>query len=318
MDIRLRTLPRQYKYSIAVIILLALLIQLLLCWRWSREPSLYLEYAGTASEPVATGQATPSALIATIDWLLEKPGGYLRNDVYLPGKWLDNMPNFEIGVLRQARDLVKALRSADNADLAAADLALNRADDSWLFPRTEGALSDARDALREYRNSLESGDFDANAASLRSWLGLVERELAALSAQLAAANDADPAERTPWLHIDDVFFQARGAAWAILQYLNAARSDYAVVLTETNATASLRAAVRELEAALQPLRTPAIMNGGGYGLFANHSLMLGARIARAQAAVVELRAQLEPVQASASTQAGNVRQLAASLRSSSR
>jgi hypothetical protein len=36
--------------------------------------------------------------------------------------------------------------------------------------------------------------------------------------------------RTPWLEIDDVFYEARGAAWALIHFLKAAEVDFAEVL----------------------------------------------------------------------------------------
>jgi hypothetical protein len=37
------------------------------------------------------------------------------------------------------------------------------------------------------------------------------------------------------------------------------------------------------------MRSPVVLNGGGFGLFANHSLVMGSYIARANAAIIDLR-----------------------------
>jgi hypothetical protein len=171
-----------------------------------------------------------------------------------------------------------------------------------MFPRAEGTLVDAGRALSNYRDALSgngtsTAQFDVSADRLWLWLGQVERLLGELSNTLAGSVgptllDGDIAEGTPWTRLDDVFFQARGSAWALLQYLNAARIDHAVAIAERNAGPHLGTVIRELEDAMLPLQTPAIMNGGGYGLFANHSLVLGAYLSRAHTAVTELRAQL--------------------------
>ena len=50
-------------------------------------------------------------MVQAVDTLLNKPGGYLSNDISPPGVFLDNMPNWEFGVLQQIRDLAKALRN---------------------------------------------------------------------------------------------------------------------------------------------------------------------------------------------------------------
>jgi len=93
--------------------------------------------------------------------------------------------------------------------------------------------------------------------------------------------------------VDDIFFEARGTAWALLHFLRAAELDFAKVLGDKNAEASVRQIIRELEASIKPLRSPMILNGGGYGLFANHSLVLANYLARANAAVINLRELLD-------------------------
>ena len=164
-----------------------------------------------------------------------------------------------------------------------------------------------------YRSTLASlGERDANfvadADNLREWLAVVERRLDDLSQRLAASvsrtgSDSLPAigvdsesatpaaaeSGTRWLEIDDVFFEARGSAWALLQFLAAAEIDFEPDLAERNALPVMRRIRLELEGALAPLRSPVILNGGGYGFTANHSLVLASYLSRAHAAIIELR-----------------------------
>jgi hypothetical protein len=65
------------------------------------------------------------------------------------------------------------------------------------------------------------------------------------------------------------------------------------VLEDKNARASVRQIIRELEASLQPMRSPMVLNGGGFGLTANHSLVMANYMARANAAVINLRELLD-------------------------
>ena len=308
---------RVLAFSAGALVLLALV----LAWSWSRPPPLYLESSQGSDLPAVAGYVTVDTLIETIDWLLDKPGGYLLNDLLPVSVWLDNMPRFELGVLVQARDLARILRNdygrararpAENAELAIAESALNAPYDSWMLPSTESRLRDARAALVAYRATLVSlgerdAEFAADADNLREWLAVVERRLDELAQRLAASvsrtgNDGLPvgesgsgavalpavAPGTPWLEIDDVFFEARGSAWALLQFLAAAEIDFESELAARNALPRLRQVRRELEGALAPLRSPVILNGGGYGLFANHSLVLASYLSRAHAAVIEL------------------------------
>ena len=156
--------------------------------------------------------------------------------------------------------------------------------------------------------------FYARADNLREWLAEVEKRLGSMSRRLgnSVASDVineelagDPSAeaaqaqpdtldvRTPWLQIDDVFFEARGTAWALLHFFRAAEFDFAQVLADKNAEASVRQIIRELEASLDPLRSPVVLNGGGYGLTANHSLVMANYLARANAAVINLRELLD-------------------------
>jgi hypothetical protein len=296
---------------------------------WSREPAAIWVVAETPSaERTVVGYSTVHTLIDVIDWLLEKPGGYLSNDVMPPGLWLDNMPNFEFGVLVQARDLARALRnnysrsqsqSIEDEDLAAAEPALNTDNLSWLFPPAESRYTEAADALRSFESRLTDADpadaqFFARADNLRVWLEVVELRLGSLSQRLSASvgqvrvntdlggapageaareAPADVVVKTPWLEIDDVFYEARGTAWALLLFLRAAQFDFERTLEDKNAVVSLRQIIRELEQSLTPIGSPMILNGQGFGMFPNHSLVLASYLSRAHSAVADLRSLLE-------------------------
>ena len=304
----------------ALIVLLGLAIG----WFWSREPETFWVEETPPERAAVVGYSTVDTLIRTIDWMLSKPGGYLSNDVAPPGVWLDNMPNFEFGVLVQCRDLARVLRndysrsqsqSTEDRDLAIAEPALNFSSDSWIFPTTESKFREAIDALSSYRTRLIDDNrtdarFYSRADNLREWLSVVERRLGSLSQRLSAsvsqprvnidlagqpaAGESSPrggdiAVRTPWLEIDDVFYEARGTAWALLHFMRAAQFDFDGVLRDKNAVVSLRQIIRELEGALDPVSSPIILNGKGYGLFANHSLVLASYLSRAHSAVIDLR-----------------------------
>jgi len=99
--------------------------------------------------------------------------------------------------------------------------------------------------------------------------------------------------KTPWLELDDVFYEARGSTWALIHFLRAIEIDLKDVLANKNALVSLRQIIRELEGTQEPMWSPMIMNGSGFGVFANHSLVMASYISRANAAVIELRMLLE-------------------------
>ena len=110
----------------------------------------------------------------------------------------------------------------------------------------------------------------------------------------SAAQQSTPAAmevetRTPWARIDDVFYEARGTSWALIQFLEAIEVDFADVLQKKNAVVSLRQIIRELEGTQEPMWSPLILNGSGFGPLANHSLVMASYVSRANAAIINLR-----------------------------
>ena len=92
-----------------------------------------------------TGATTVATLLEVAASLLDKRGGYLSNDIMPPGAIMDNVPNWEFGVLTQVRDLAKALRndfsrsqtqSTEDGDLMVAEPQFNFDNSSWLLPST--------------------------------------------------------------------------------------------------------------------------------------------------------------------------------------
>jgi hypothetical protein len=263
-------------------------------------------------------------MISGVSKLLEKPGGFIHNDITPPGIIMDNMPHWEYGVLIQVRDLSKAMREAfsrsqsqstEDTDLAFAESRFNFDHRSWVMPASESQYKEGIDHLEKYIERLQDDDehnaqFYARADNLRYWLGTVETRLGSLSQRLSASVGqrrlntdlaGDPAARqstatprdnvikTPWHEIDDVFYEARGSAWALIHFLKAIEVDFADVLEKKNARVSLQQIIRELEATQQTVMSPMILNGGGFGFLANHSLVMGSYIARANAAIIDLR-----------------------------
>ena len=118
-------------------------------------------------------------------------------------------------------------------------------------------------------------------------------DLAGDSAAQQSTPSPDEVEvKTPWTEVDDVFYEARGGSWALIQFLRAAEVEFADVLAKKNATVSLRQIIRELEGTQEPMWSPMVLNGTGFGPLANHSLVMASYISRADAALIDLRALL--------------------------
>jgi len=102
-----------------------------------------------------------------------------------------------------------------------------------------------------------------------------------------------------------VFYEARGSAWALLHLLRAIEIDFAAVLRDNQAQGELREVIVDLESTQEPIYSPMILNGSGFGLLANHSLVMASYIARANAAAVNVRNLLARNAAAAMPAAAN-------------
>lgn len=280
-----------------------------------------------AQMPLPKGVATTSTLIAVSETLLDKSGGYLSNDLSLPGIWLDNMPHWELGVVLQMRDTAQILRSSFSQsnlnhdldiDLQKAEVRFNFSNNSWGFPATESQYRAGIEHLQRYNLRLlragdETAQFHADAQHLNDYLAGVEQRLKNLSQRLTASvgpslnTDAaaipvkqpDPQKivsalytKTPWLQVDDIFYEARGSSWALIALLQGIEIDFSDVLQNKNAQASFDQVIRELKPTQQTVFSPIILNGEGFGFVVNHSLTMASYLARAQAAVSDCRRQL--------------------------
>ncbi|KXX64214.1 hypothetical protein AY586_14515 [Marichromatium gracile] len=321
-------------WTSGVFLVTYLLVVLVLGIVWSRSPGEFdvresaLEMVGGDETRLVPGTLTTATAIRIVETLLDKPGGYLSNDVMPPGVYLDNIPSWEFGALTEVRDLVDSLRnhlsraqsqSIEDVDLQIAQPQFNYNANSWILPSSESEYRKGVDALYRYLERLsderaQDGQFFARADNLTMYLGLVEKRLGSLAQRLSYAvgqrqlntdlagdpsarqSTAVPEERvqkTPWNQIDDVFFEARGYTWALLHTLQAIEGDFKSVLENKNALVSLRQIIRKLEETQSPIWSPLILNGTGFGPMANHSLVMASYISRANAAIIELRALLE-------------------------
>ena len=319
--------------GIAVFAAAYVLLILVLMFFLDNEPDLFdveavaHQQAGNNKELVV-GYTTVTALIHVMQTVLDKPGGYLSNDIMPPGVLMDNIPNWEYGAITQSRDLVRALRndfsrsqtqSTEDEDLVVADPQFHFDTRSWMLPETEREYRKGLEALERYlqrmsKPSEQDAQFYARADNLRDWLAIVEKRLGSLSQRLSASVGQDRINtdlegdnaaqqstgkpllisvKTPWTEVDDIFYEARGSTWALIHFMKAIEKDFDSVLRKKNALVSLQQIIRELEATQHFIWSPMILNGTGFGFLSNHSLVLASYISSANAAVIDLRNLLE-------------------------
>ncbi|MDF1690635.1 MAG: DUF2333 family protein [Cycloclasticus sp.] len=311
---------RVFIYSIITL----LVVTIGLMFYWDTEPDAFT----VSREGQVVGQAFTESLIKTGETLLNKRGGYLSNDVIPPSVLMDNIPNWEFGALVMLRDGSAALRnhfsrsqsqSVENKELATAEPQFNFQNDAWIIPSSEGEYEVGIERLKTYNASLgdttnQNAQFFARADNLVNYLVIVEKRLGSLSQRLSAsvgsvrsntdlAGDGSAqqsteslkvlAVKTSWSKIDDVFYEARGTTWALLHQLKGIEADFKDVLNKKNAMPSVNQIIRELEVTQEPVFSPMILNGRGFGLTANYSLVMANYISRANAAIIDLRSLLE-------------------------
>lgn len=311
-----------------------LLITLFLTWWWDKEPNTFdvvaaAEQHATRNEvALVTGYtfAHTNREIAAI--MLEKRGGYLSNDLFPPGVWMDNIPSWEFGALQMVRDTGRSLRvdlaraqsqSNEEPNLAEAEGRFFYDNSSWIFPETEDEYRAGIEFTDRYLASIAdpatpNAQFYPRADNLRRWLGGVSARLGDVSQRLSESvgkrqrdlamvgernpdqstpTPTDRETKTPWTQIDDVFYEARGQAWALLHLLKAVEHDFQPVLADKNAVPMLHQIIRDLEVTQESIWSPVILNGGGFGFLANHSLVMASYISRVNAAIIEIQQLLE-------------------------
>ncbi|MGZ8135996.1 MAG: DUF2333 family protein [Methylococcaceae bacterium] len=277
-----------------------------------------------STDNIPVGYVYTNTLAHIAEVLLHKPGGYITNDVGPPGVFLDNVPHWEYGALVMLRDASSALRnhfardqsqSAEDSDLAVAEPYFYFENDSWALPSTEAEYQKGVDSLHKYMSRLQKyggeikrAQFYSRADNLWQYTEVIIKRLGGLSTRLTANSSGSnfgpgltetereqaekqgtPISKVTWLEIDDVFYEARGASWALLHILRAIKHDFQDILLDKRAMRTVDIMIKSMENALEPIMSPLILNGGGYGLFANYSLTMANYIARANAAALDLR-----------------------------
>ena len=146
-------------YALGVV----LLVMIGVAFYWSTTPDAFWVNEKSIGENTVIGYSTTDTLIRVAETLLDKPGGYLTNDVTPPSVFLDNIPSWELGVLQQVRDLARIIRndysrsqsqSREDPDVAQAEPEFFFDNDSWILPPTESEYRDAIEGFEKYRDRL--------------------------------------------------------------------------------------------------------------------------------------------------------------------
>ncbi|MCP4668161.1 MAG: DUF2333 family protein [Deltaproteobacteria bacterium] len=228
---------------------------------------------------------------------------WLPNDLFWPTTLLDNMPNFQMGILevvrynaRVLRDNLSRMRTTDRLDASAEGAFTALANDpmKWWFPSAESKWKLANKHLLAFYQTLLQGKshFYPRADNLvqllnqyTSLMGGVNTRLINAPHDLDEVLHVDDEERKgsprperkvdtaiPWYRIDDNFYYAQGVAYALYESFRAIRIDFIEVLKDKNSVKLVDKIIEELwRCNFEPL---IVFNGKPGSIFANHSLNL--------------------------------------------
>ncbi|HEX3675392.1 MAG TPA: DUF2333 family protein [Rhizomicrobium sp.] len=215
---------------------------------------------------------------------------------FSPNALLDNMPNYQTGIVEALGNFVHALGDAHpDQDLQAATDLLHYRPDAWMWNSSASQYRLAARDLRDYNAQLASGrsQFDHNAASLQTLLDRIGSDLDATAARIQ--NHLDTASGWPFDTVsDDVFYAAKGKLYAYSIVLKGVESDFAPVIARRGLSrqwAAMMASLRD-GAGMRPWM---VVNGApDSGLFACTLCGEGFYLLRARDQLRAIRDSLSP------------------------
>lgn len=260
---------------------------------------------------VAQVAANDSAAVHMVRSLIIREAqdhGWTANDpFFLPGYWLDNLPNFQRGIMGalsrftfELRDQLGRRRgsSASDADLERAAGNLSREPDRWIIDLSASWLptrpADAfyREAaidLDSYLTRLAAGDaiYDRRADNLLATLDRIALDLGASSAALDDYIAGNAGGLLPDFGVDNLFYQVKGQVYAYSALLQALRVDFAKVIDERDLSPLFDQLLQSLDRAAQ-LDPLIVTNGAMDGFWANHLSIQGFYLLRARTQLREV------------------------------
>lgn len=229
-------------------------------------------------------------------------GNWLPNDLFWPTVLLDNVPNYQLGELevirysvRVLRDKISRLRTTDKIDpnVEAAFNYFSNDPMKWIFPSAEGKFKDGTKSLLEYSRALSSNSshFYSRADNLNELLDQYISLFGGINTRLSNAPQRDKEVLSyetegdsftsgekrvmvniPWDQIDDNFYYAQGAAYALREMMLAVKVEFSDILKVKKAEELMDLIIDLLDQSqFEPL---IICNGVRGSFWPNHSLEL--------------------------------------------
>lgn len=254
------------------------------------------------------GSASVAITIALVGREVNKTGWVPNAPVFMPAAMLNNMPNFQIGLIKalgrfsfELEDQLGRERgsSAADPDLETARARLQYEPTVWIFkPGTlwptapaEGQYRDAIKALKSYNARLAAGNatFDTRPDNLMAVLDRIALDIGAMSAEL----DAQIENRHKTLGLldfkaDKVFYRVKGGSYAYFMVLQGLRSDFSAVIEDRQAARLYDEMLAELR--IVASMAPLVVNNGTVSgqAFPNHLANQGFYLLRARTKMREI------------------------------
>lgn len=274
---------------------------------WAHQINDDLDFQPPANYQTSGGSYAVDMAISLINREINETGWVPNNPFPFPSYFLDNMPNFQLGLMyaisRFGIEMTDSLGRARGSSAADPDLdkaaGLLKYDGTvWLWEPSISLLPTAHaesqyeagmKVLENYNRRLAAGqaDFDRRADNLITVLDRFAADLGSTSAILA---DRAEAPSFGWFdrHADDDFYNAKGRLYGYYKILESLGKDFQHVLAERNAEA-LWANMLEsfrIAAGMDPL---IVSNGAPDGLlFPNHLAAQGFYLLRGRTQLREL------------------------------
>jgi hypothetical protein len=253
-----------------------------------------------ASQAVAVAAALVDREVNDHHWTANDP-------FFLPGWLLDNMPNYQQGIMsavsRFARELTDHLGRTRGSSEADEDLVtaasrfsyegniwvFDTSAPAWIAASSESQYREGLRALRRYNERLAAGNavFERRADNLLATLERVAADVGSASATLDRQLHEGSGAFIDF-RADNVFYNIKGKLYAHGLLLRALGQDYAPVIAERQAQAAWAQTVENMltAAALQPW---VVVNGAPDGQFLpSHLAVQGFYLLRARTQLREI------------------------------
>ncbi|UKV14450.1 DUF2333 family protein [Thalassospiraceae bacterium SW-3-3] len=291
--------------GLAVIVLVAVVyypVGMAVVHKIDDNPDFTGNYQG-GSHSVSTASALIDREINQNRWTANDP-------FFLPSAALDNMPNFQTGIVYalsrfaiELSDQIGRTRGSSQVDPDLDDAAglLKFRGDKWVFDpsisllpgvTSEQQYRQAISALDRYNQRLADGQavFERRADNLQETLNRFANDLGSASALIDdKVEDPSLFDRTA----DDVFYATKGRLYAYSLILRDLGTDFEQVINERQVAPAWAEMIGSLQAAaaLDPL---VVVNGSADGIiFPNHLAGLGFYLLRARTQMREISSILQ-------------------------